>query len=1061
MPRAEVTLPNPMNLLSLVLRRPVTLVVGVVGLVLAALFGLNRMAKDVFPPLNVPTIYVAQPFGGMDAAQMEGFLTFYYEYHFLYITGIEHVESKNIQGAAVMKLQFHPGTDMSQAMSETIGYVNRSRAMMPPGTVPPFVMRFDAGSVPIGQLVFASETRSVAQLQDAALNTVRPLFATLPGVSAPPPFGGSARTILVNLNPDRLRSTGVAPEEVAAALAGANAILPAGNLVLGDQNLLVPVNATVRNIKDLETVPVRAGQNPPVLIRDLAQVVDGADAVTSYALVDGRRTVYIPVTKRSDASTLAVAEVVKRNLGVFQNAVPADIKVSYEMDQSPIVERAIHDLFLEAVLGAILTGLMVFLFLRDARSTLVVVVNIPLALLIALLGLWLCGQTINLMTLGGLALAVGILVDEATVAIEAIQQEREKGRPVARAVRDAIAATAGPRFLAMACVVAVFLPSLFMEGPAQALFLPLSLAVGFSMIASYALSSTLLPVLAVWLLKEDGAHAPGFFAQVKARYAALLDVALARKGLVVLGGVALAATFLATLGPKLGREIFPPANNGQLQVRLRAPAGTKLDKTEQIALRALDLIKQEIGAENIGTTLGLVGVHAPNYPVNLVHAWNSGTDEATLQVQLKPDAKVDLDAAKENLRRRLGAALPDVRLSFEPADIVSRVMSFGAATPIEIAVSGPSLADNRAHAEAVRAELAKIPELRDLQFAQTIDAPALEVNIHREKAGLMGIRMADAARSVIEATGSSRFILANYWADPKTGVAFQVQVQIPAALTKSIEDLRNLPVGNAGQQPVLLRSIATLKEGVAVAQYDRYNMQRLATLTANYAGTDLGHLADRIDAAIAAAGKPPAKVKVDQRGQVPPLRELLAGLGGGLAIALVIVALLLAAHFQSLRLAAIVLTSLSVVLAGVVAALLLTGSTLNIESFIGAIMAVGVAVANSILLLTAAEEARNAGASAADAARQAGSARLRAILMTSLAMLAGMIPMALGWSEAGSQTAPLGRAVMGGLIFGTVATLTLVPAAYAWIMGPVGRASLSVDPDDPRSPHFQKDHAVS
>ena len=292
-----------MNLLSLVLRRPVTLVVSVFALVLASLFGLNRMAKDVFPPLNVPTIYVAQPFGGMDAAQMEGFLTFYYEYHFLYITGIEHVESKNIQGAAVMKLQFHPGTDMSQAMSETIGYVNRSRAMMPPGTVPPFVMRFDAGSVPIGQLVFASETRSVAQLQDAALNTVRPLFATLPGVSAPPPFGGSARTILVNLNPDRLRSTGVAPEEVAAALAGANAILPAGNLVLGDQNLLVPVNATVRNIKDLETVPVRAGQNPPVLIRDLAQVVDGADAVTSSALVDGRRTVYIPDTKRSDAST--------------------------------------------------------------------------------------------------------------------------------------------------------------------------------------------------------------------------------------------------------------------------------------------------------------------------------------------------------------------------------------------------------------------------------------------------------------------------------------------------------------------------------------------------------------------------------------------------------------------------------------------------------------------------------------------------------------------------------------------------------------------------------------
>ena len=1050
-----------MNLLSHVLRRPVTLLVAVGALALAALFGLGRMAKDVFPPLNVPTIYVAQPFGGMDAAQMEGFLTFYYEYHFLYITGIEHVESRNIQGAAVMKLQFHPGTDMSQAMSETIGYVNRSRAMMPPGTVPPFVMRFDAGSVPIGQLVFASETRSVAQLQDAALNTVRPLFATLPGVSAPPPFGGSARTILVNLHPDRLRSTGVTPEEVAAALAGANAILPAGNLVLGDQNLLVPINATVKNIKDLENVPVRPGQQPAVLIRDLAQVVDGADAVTSYALVDGRRTVYIPVTKRADASTLAVAGLVKANLGVFQNAVPADIKVTYEMDQSPIVERAIHDLFLEAVLGAVLTGLMVFLFLPDARSTLVVVVNIPLALLTALLGLWLCGQTINLMTLGGLALAVGILVDEATVAIEAIQQEREKGRPVARAVRTAIAATAGPRFLAMACVVAVFLPALFMEGPAQALFLPLSLAVGFSMFASYALSSTLLPVLAVWLLKDDGAHAPGFFAGVKARYEALLRGVLARKALVVVGALALAALFVLGFGPRLGREIFPPAANGQLQVRLRAPAGTKLDRTEQIALRALDVIKEELGAGNVATTLGLVGVHAPNYPVNLIHAWNSGTDEATLQVQLKPGAQVDLESAKERLRARLGAALPDVRLSFEPADIVSRVMSFGAPTPIEIAVSGPSLADNRAHAEAIRTQLAKLPELRDLQFAQTIDTPSLEVNIDREKAGLMGVRLADAARSVVEATGSSRFILANYWADPKTGVAFQVQVQVPPAQTRSAEDLRNLPVGATGQQPVLLRSIATLKESTAVAQFDRYNMQRLATLTANYAGTDLGHLSARIDEAIAAAGKPPAKVKVDQRGQVPPLRELLNGLGAGLGIALVIVALLLAAHFQSARLAAIVLASLAVVLAGVVAGLLATGSTLNIESFIGAIMAVGVAVANSILLLTAAEEARRGGATAEAAALTAGATRLRAILMTSLAMLAGMIPMALGWSEAGSQTAPLGRAVMGGLIFGTFATLTVVPAAYAWVMGAAGRASLSVDPDDPQSPHYHPDHAVS
>lgn len=1050
-----------MNLFTLVLRRPVTLVVLVIGLVLAGLFGLQRMAKDVFPPLNIPTIYVAQPFGGMDAAQMEGFLTYYYEYHFLYITGIEHVESKNIQGAAIMKLQFHPGTDMSQAMSETVSYVNRARAMMPPGTVPPFVMRFDAGSVAVGQLVFASETRSVAQLQDAALNTVRPLFATLPGVSAPPPFGGSARSILINLIPDRLRSTGVTPEEVAAALAGTNTITPAGNITLGDQNLIVPINSTIKNIKEFENVPVRLGQNPPILIRDIAQVVDGADAVTSYALVDGRRTVYIPVTKRADASTLSVVSLVKQNLGVFQAAVPSDIKVTYEMDQSGIVARAIDDLFLEAVLGAALTGLMVLIFLRDARSTLIVVINIPLALLMAVLGLWLCGQTINLMTLGGLALAVGILVDEATVAIEAIQQEREKGLPIAQAVRNAIRMTAVPRFLAMLCVVAVFLPSLFMEGAARALFLPLSLAVGFSMIASFLLSSTLLPVLAIWLLSKGETHQAGFFDRLQTRYADFLGSVLAMRTLVVLGGLIGSVGLLIWLTPTIGREIFPAANNGQLQVRLRAPAGTKLDRTEQFALQALSVIKGEIGAENIGTTLGLVGVHAPNYPVSLIHAWNSGSDEATLQVQLKPGAKVNLDQVKENLRRRLGITMPDVRLSFEPADIVSRVMSFGSQTPVEIAISGPTLADNRSHAEAIRKELAKIAELRDIQFAQNLDAPTLEVNINREKAGLMGIKHHDAARSVVEATGSSRFLLASYWADPKTGVAFQVQVQIPTTQTKNIEDLANLPVGGTNHASVLLRSIATIKESTSVAQYDRYNMQRLATLTANYAGTDLGHLATRIDEAIAAAGKPPAKVKVDLRGQVTPLRELFAGLGRGLLIALLLILLLLTANFQSLRLAGVVLASLPVVIAGVLLGLYATLSTLNIESYIGAIMAVGVAVANSILLITAAEQARRAGKDAAAAVQEAGRSRLRAILMTSLAMLAGMVPMAMGWSEAGSQTAPLARAVMGGLLFGTLATLTLVPALYAAAMGSVTRDSLSVDPDDPQSTHYTQDHAVS
>src|SRR3989440_1486303 len=422
-----------MNLTTPSLRRPFTVIVLVIAVALGAWVALQRMTRDIFPPLGIPTIYVAQPYGGMDPAQMEGYLTYYYEYHFLYITGIEHVESKSIQGASLMKLQFHPGTDMSQALSETISYVNRARAFMPPGTVPPFIMRFDAGSVAVGYLVFSSETRTVGQMQDAALNLVRPLFATLPGVSAPPPFGGSARTILVNVKPDRMRACNLSPDDIVQAMSQANTISPSGNMNLGELYPIVPVNSIVKNIKDLEAVVLRSTGHEAVFLRDVATVEDGADIVTSYALVNGRRTVYIPVTKRADASTLSVVKLVKKNLARFQSVLPDDVKVSYEFDQSPVVVSAIKDLAKEGGLGAILTGLMVLLFLRDWRSAFIVVLNIPLSLLAATFALWLCGQNINLMTLGGL-----------------------------------------------------------------------TLAVGFSMVASYFLSSSLVPVLTVWLLRRRG-----------------------------------------------------------------------------------------------------------------------------------------------------------------------------------------------------------------------------------------------------------------------------------------------------------------------------------------------------------------------------------------------------------------------------------------------------------------------------------------------------------------------------------------------------------------------------
>lgn len=1044
-----------MTLVHVALRRPLTIVVGIVAVTLAALFALVQMPRDIFPTLGIPTIYVAQPYGGMDPAQMEGYLTYYYEYHFLYITGIEHVESKSIQGAAIVKLQFHPGTDMSQAMSETVAYVNRARAFMPPGTVPPFVMRFDAGSVPVGDLVFSSTTRTVGEMQDLALNRVRPLFATLPGVSAPPPFGGSARTIVINLNPERLHAYRMSPDEVVGAITAANLISPSGNMSIGAKYPMVPLNSVVRNIKDLARVPLRAGVYPTVFLRDVGTVVDGSDIVTSHALVNGRETVYIPVTKRADASTLSVVGLVKENISRFQSVLPPDVRVSYEFDQSRYVTGAISGLTWEGALGALLTGAMVLLFLRDWRSAIIVVVNIPLSLLASVLALWLTKQTINIMTLGGLALAVGVLVDEATLSIENLHVHLARGKPLARAALDATVETVGPRFLAMLCVVAIFAPTLLMVGAVKAMFVPLSLAVGFAMVASYLLSSTLVPILAVWILhgheaRGPGAHdAPGTFTQLQRAYAGIAVRLTTQPRLMVTGYLAVAAMVIGIVGLRLGTDLFPRIEAGQLQVRLRAPAGTTIDTTEALAIQTLDLIKRAVGPENVAITLAFVGVHGSAYPINFIYLWNGGPEEGVVQAQLKPGTSVDIEALKERLRKSFAENMPGVSFSFEPSDIINRIMSFGSSTPIEVVVSGPNLAADRAFAQTVKDRLEGIAELRDVQFGQSLDYPTVEVNVDREKAGLMAVRMADVSRSLVTATSSSRFVVPNYWADPNSGVAYQIQVQVPQSRMDSLEQAKNIPISDRNGHGRLLREIAAVSEGAAVGQYERYNMQRLVTVTANIAGSDLGGVAAQVTDALRALGQPPAGVTVALRGQVVPLRQLMDGLRTGLLLAVVVIFLLLTANFQSSRLALAVVSTAPAVLAGVVLMLWLTGTTLNIQSFMGTIMAIGVAVSNAILMVTFAERSRLAGAAAADAAVEGARSRLRPILMTSVAMIAGMAPMAFGLGEGGQQSAPLGRAVIGGLAMATVATLLVLPAVFTLIQAHAHRRSASLDPDEP------------
>src|SRR5262245_10029477 len=967
-----------MWIINTALIRPFTILVAVIATALCSILALTRMPVDIFPNLNLPVIYVAQPYGGMDPAQMESYLVSYYEYHFLYVAGIEHVESKSIQNVGLIKLFFHPGTDMSQALAQTIAYVERSRAFMPPGTVSPFVVRFDAGSVPVGQLVFSSDTRSVGEIQDLALFRVRPMFATLPGVSAPPPFGGNQRTVIIRADPGRLREYGMSPEEVVKAIASGNTIMPAGNLRTGDLNRLAPINSVVQNIQELNDVPIRAGAGANVYVRDIGTVENGSDILTGYGLVNGRRTVYIPVTKRSDASTLDVVNRVKTELPRFQSLVPEDIKVSFEFDQSTYVKNAIRGLAVEGALGAILTGLMVLLFLRDLRSALIVVLTIPFALLAALVGLWLTGQTVNIMTLGGLALAIGILVDESTVAIENIHPHMARGEPVKSAALEATRETITPRLLAMLSVLAVFVPSFFMLGVARALFVPLSLAVGFAMLASYFLSNTLVPVLSVWLLR--GAHKsygkPSTFDRARDKYRGMM------RGVWRLRGVALACYLLIVCA-----GIFLIVDTGQFQLRLWAPTGTRVERTEVIALKALDAIKAEAGGDNVAITLGFVGAQPASYPINTIHLWTSGPHEAVLRVALRKGSGIRLSEMKERLRRKLPEVIPGVSLSFEAGDVVSQIMNFGAPTPIEVAMSGPNLAASRGFAEKALAEMKKIPALRDLQFGLPLDYPTADIRIDRKRAGQLDVTVEQVARSVVAATSSSRFTQPVYWRDPASGTAYQVQVEIPQSRMASIEDLQSVPAIPGADTKTLVGDVAEISYGTMAGEYDRYNQQRMVTITANIAGQDLGSVANEVNAALQRAGEAPRGVTVNVRGQVPPMNQTLSGLQLGLLLAVVVIFLLLVANFQSVRVALVVLSTIPAVIAGVAAALWITGTTLNVQSFMGAIMAIGVSVANAILLVTFAEQKRREGMEADAAAMEGAGGRLRPILMTSMAMI--------------------------------------------------------------------------
>ena len=1062
------------------LKRPITILVLFMGLLLFSVMAIRTIPIDIFPKLNAPTIYVIEQYGGMSAQQMEGFFATRMQDQFLYVNGIKNIESKNIQGLSLIKLTFYEGTDMAEASAQVALQVNRTAAFFPPGALPPQVVRFDASSLPVGELVFSSKTRPLKDIFDLALTRVRPLFATVPGLSAPPPFGSNARSILINVNPEKLRMYNLSADEVVQAIAQNNAITPSGNLRVDSIMYVTSINSLEPKVRHFEDIPIKSNGATSIYVHDVATVADGADITVDYALVNGKRSVYIPVVKTADASTWEVVQTLRQRIPEMKSLLPDDVDISYEFDQSIFVINSAKSLMTEGILGAILTGLMVLLFLRDWRSSLVVIVTIPVAVMSAVFFLKLAGQTVNIMTLSGLSLAIGILVDQATVTIENIHQHLEMGKNKKQAVLDACSEISFPLLLILLCILAVFAPAFVMSGVPKAMFLPLSLSIAFAMIVSFVAAQTLVPVISVWLLKAEkfqyhhsGTHAHaglalsekeigeidehhlqeavhpeenGFFQRIKKGLASRLEKWMPRRKLIVSIYIIFAFGAAGACYLIIGKDLLPKTNNGQLQLRIREPDGTRLEVTEKTTQGVLNIIDSTVN-HRVAISSAYVGLVPSNFGTSNLYIFNSGTHEAVIQVNLDEHYKVKMEDLKEELRKNIGQHYPGIKISFEPIELTEKIMAQGASTPVEVRVAGKNMNDIRNYALKLTEKMKDIPFLRDVQIAQPLNFPTVNITVDRNKLALMGLSMENISKSITDVTSSSRYTNKNLWLDERSAYTYQSQIQVPEYIMNSMSQLQSVSLVKGQMRPVL-SDVATFRIDTLPGEYDRSGPRRFVTVSANIYKKDLGTATTAVQKAVDDMGTPPAGLVPEVRGMSSLLTETMGSLQSGLLAAIVVILLLLAANYQSFGLSVSVLATVPAVLLGAMLLLLATGATLNLQSYMGIIMSVGVSVANAILIVTNAEQLRLEYRDPFKAAIVAASVRLRPILMTSLAMIAGMIPMASGLGEAGDQSAPLGRAVIGGLIASTLAALFIVPLVYGWIQQKTSFNSVSLLPED-------------
>ena len=1071
-----------MNLIRFALRKPISILVLVAGLFFFGIGAVRTVKVDILPKMNMPVLYLAHPFAGYTPDQMESYFAKNYINIMLFANGVKSIETKNLQGLTLMKVSYYEDTNMAQAAAELSALANRIQAIFPPGSQPPFVIRFDSSTLPIGQLVLSSKERSNNELQDLANVYVRSSFTSIPGLLSPAPFGGSPRTIEINVDPAQLRAHNLTPDQVVEAIRLNNQTAPPGNVRVGDINYLTPTNNTIKNIKDFEKIPLFKGGVQNLYLGDVATVKDGADVTTGYALVNGKRSVYINIAKAGDASTWEVVKNLKKALPKIQSTLPEDVKVSYEFDQSVYVINSVKSLITEGVIGAVLTGLMVVLFLGDRRAALIVILTIPISVISGVFFLKLFGQTINLMSLSGLALAIGILVDESTVTIENIHQHLDMGKPKALAIWDACKEIALPKLLILLCILSVFAPAFTMTGIPGALFLPLALAIGFSMITSFLLSQTFVPVMANWLMKEGGhakhdhAHSHNEketaaekqvyseredyddngkisrFEKFRMGFMRLIDRLMPKRKAIGIGYlVGVTAIAVMILGV-IGQDVFPKVNSTQFQLRLRAPDGTRLERTEEKAITVLHEVENMVGQEHIGISSMYVGTHPSLFSVNPIYLFMAGPHEAVLQVSLK-DYHADMDDFKDELRARIKKAVPDMRMSFEPIELTDKVLSQGSPTPIEIRLAGKDKKRNEEYAEKIMAKMRDVEYFRDVQIAQSIHYPALDINIDRVKAAQLGVDMNDISRSLIASTSSSRYTEKNTWIDEKAGLAYSVQVQVPLDKMNTKQDISEIPVLRNSARPVL-SDVATITEGETHGQNDNVGAMPYISITANIDHTNLGTASNEVNKIIASLGELPRGLFIEPIGLSKVLSETMDSLRVGLLVAIVVIFLMLSANFQSFKVSLVVLTTVPAVVLGALLLLLATGSTLNLQSYMGIIMSVGVSIANAVLLVTNAEQLRMVSGNALQAAREAASIRLRPIIMTSVAMIAGMLPMAIGHGESGEQVSPLGRAVIGGLMFSTFTVLVILPLIFAWAQGKASTQSVSLDPEDEESKFY-------